>query len=319
MVDRFLKHDFAIILLDVGMPGMDGFETASLIRRRRRSQHTPIIFLTGQHEDTRSMFRGYEVGAVDYILKPVEPTVLISKVSVFVDLHHKNVELAAQIQQRKNAERGLAKANEDLETKIRERTASLIEANEQLQKEIELRERVEESLRTKEAEARRLSLVASNTENAVIIKDACERIEWVNESFTRIYGYTLDEVKGRKLNEFLSGPEAEQVPVSDARLAKDGAGYKFEVIRYSRSGEQYWLAIECRPIFDGSSELTGYIEIQSDITEQKLSEQSLREGEARKTAILESAHDCIITLTMTVMSSSSTPPRKRRLATPATR
>jgi len=291
-----LKHDFALILLDVNMPGMNGFETASLIRRRRRSQHTPIIFLTGEHEDTKSMFRGYEVGAVDYILKPVEPTVLTSKVAVFIDLHNKNVELAAQILQRKNAERELARANEDLETKIKERTASLIESNEQLQKEIELREKIEESLRMKEAEARRLSLVASNTENAVIIKDAYERIEWVNDSFTRIYGYVLDDIKGRKLQDFLSGPEAEQVRVSDAQLAKDGAGYKYEVIRYNRSGTQYWLAIECRPIFDGEGELTGYIEIESDITEQKLSEQSLREGEARKTAILESALDCIVTL-----------------------
>jgi PAS domain S-box-containing protein len=291
-----LNNDFAIILLDVSMPGMNGFETASLIRKRRRSQHTPIIFLTGENEDTKSMFRGYEVGAVDYIVKPVEPAVLVSKVAIFVDLYNKNFELAAQIEQRKKAERALAKANEDLETKIRERTASLIETNEQLQKEIELRERVEESLRTKEAETRRLSLVASNTENAVIIKDAYERIEWVNDSFTRIYGYTLDEVKGRKVNEFLSSPEDEQARTPGAQLAKDGAGYKIEVIRYNRSGTQHWLAVEGRPIFDEKGELTGYIEIESDVTEQKMSEESLREGEARKTAILESALDCIITL-----------------------
>src|SRR5258705_443786 len=73
-----LNNDFALILLDVSMPGMSGFETATLIHKRRRSQHTPIIFLTGAHEDTKSMFRGYEVRAVDYILKSVEPTVLVS-------------------------------------------------------------------------------------------------------------------------------------------------------------------------------------------------------------------------------------------------
>jgi PAS domain S-box-containing protein len=291
-----LNNDFAIILLDIRMPGMDGFETATLIRKRRRSQHTPIIFLTGAYEDTRSMFRGYQVGAVDYMLKPVEPAVLASKVSVFVDLHHKSVELAEQILQRRNAERALARANEDLETRIRERTASLITANDLLQKEIERRKRVQENLLTKEAEARRLSLVASSTDNAVIIKDAYGRIEWVNDSFTRLYGYALDEVRSRKSKEFLSGPEVEQGDAADAQIAKDGGGYRVEVSRYSRSGEMIRLAVECRPIFDDNGELTGYVEIETDVTERKVSEQSLRESEARKTAILESALDCIVTM-----------------------
>src|SRR5262245_62908378 len=72
---QVLRQDFALIVLDIRMPGMDGFETAALIRRRRRSQSTPIIFLTGAAEDTQSVARGYEVGAVDYILKPVDPAV----------------------------------------------------------------------------------------------------------------------------------------------------------------------------------------------------------------------------------------------------
>jgi len=292
---QVLNCDFALIVLDIDMPGLDGFETATLIRKRRRSQHTPIIFLTGAYEDTMSMFRGYEVGAVDYIVKPVEPTVLSSKVSVFVDLYNKNVELATQIQQRRNAERALAKANEDLEARIRERTTSLIASNDQLQKEIELRERVEENLRMKEAEARKLSLVASGTDSAVIIKDAYERIEWVNDSFTRIYGYTLDEVKGRKSGDFLIGPEAEPARPAAAPCAGDG-GHKIEVSRYSKAGDLYWLAVEHRPIFDQRGDLTGYIEIDTDITERKMSEESLRESEARKTAILESALDCIVTM-----------------------
>ena len=144
---QVLKQDFALILLDVRMPGMDGFETATLIRRRKRSQHTPIIFLTGASEDTTSVVRGYEVGAVDYILKPVNPEVLKSKVAVFVDLYNKKAELATQILQRKIAERALSKANEDLEIKIRERTASLTLANDLLRRENEMREEAEEALR----------------------------------------------------------------------------------------------------------------------------------------------------------------------------
>ncbi len=88
-----LKHDFAVILLDVRMPGMDGFETARMIRGRERSKETPIIFLTAQADEMNSMFRGYAVGAVDYLMKPVVPEVLKSKVAIFVELHMKTERL----------------------------------------------------------------------------------------------------------------------------------------------------------------------------------------------------------------------------------
>ena len=143
---EILKADFALILLDVRMPGMDGFETATLIRERKRSRGTPIIFLTAAAEDMKSMWRGYEIGAVDYILKPVDPDILKSKVAVFVDLYAKSAELAQQVAQRRFAERQLSKVNESLETKIRERTASLLVANATLHKEIDLRRQVERAL-----------------------------------------------------------------------------------------------------------------------------------------------------------------------------
>src|SRR6266850_5468873 len=81
-----LKHDFAVILLDVNMPGMDGFETAALIRQRQNTEKTPIIFITA-FSDEMQVSRGYSLGAVDYILSPVVPEVLRMKVSVFVDLY----------------------------------------------------------------------------------------------------------------------------------------------------------------------------------------------------------------------------------------
>ncbi len=143
---QILKTEFALILLDIRMPEMDGFETATLIRKLKRSRHTPIIFLTAAVEDTQSMFRGYEVGAVDYILKPVDPDVLKSKVAVFVDLFSESAELTTQIVQRRSAQRELSKLNEELETKIRERSASLIAANDRLRKEIEMRRQAEEDL-----------------------------------------------------------------------------------------------------------------------------------------------------------------------------
>jgi PAS domain S-box-containing protein len=83
---KVLASDFAVILMDVQMPGIDGLQTAKLIKERQRNRHVPIIFLTAIHKDPRNIFRGYEEGAVDYLLKPFEPQILRAKVQVFVDL-----------------------------------------------------------------------------------------------------------------------------------------------------------------------------------------------------------------------------------------
>ncbi|HEY9596620.1 MAG TPA: response regulator [Cyanophyceae cyanobacterium] len=94
-----LQQDFAVILLDVQMPGMDGFETAKLIRNRERSRYTPIIFLTAFNTSETMVFKGYSLGAVDYLFKPIEPEILVSKVTVFVDLFRKTEEIKRQAAQ----------------------------------------------------------------------------------------------------------------------------------------------------------------------------------------------------------------------------
>jgi PAS domain S-box-containing protein len=94
-----LNQDFAVILLDVQMPGMDGFETATLIRQRDRSRNTPIIFLTAFSTSDNLMFKGYSLGAVDYLLKPLDPVILNSKVAVFVELFKKTLEVRQQATQ----------------------------------------------------------------------------------------------------------------------------------------------------------------------------------------------------------------------------
>src|SRR5215207_6284624 len=91
-----LTGDFAVILLDVAMPGMDGLETAAHIKRRERTRDVPIIFLTAVHPDAEHAFRGYSAGAVDYVSKPFDPWVLRAKVAVFVDLYCKRHQLQEQ-------------------------------------------------------------------------------------------------------------------------------------------------------------------------------------------------------------------------------
>ncbi len=109
-----LSDEFAVILLDVLMPGMDGFETAAHIKRRPRTRDIPIIFLTARNAEPDYAFRSYSAGAVDYIAKPFDPWVLRAKVSVFVDLYMKNRQLseqAAMLRARLGDSLGAAEAN----------------------------------------------------------------------------------------------------------------------------------------------------------------------------------------------------------------
>jgi len=112
--EEALKHllveDFALILLDAQMPEMDGFETARHIKRRERTRHVPIIFLTAADRDAQLALRGYAVGAVDYLAKPFDPWVLRAKVSVFVELWTKTQQLHAQAEVTRQREAALRSA-----------------------------------------------------------------------------------------------------------------------------------------------------------------------------------------------------------------
>ncbi|MCC6527780.1 MAG: hybrid sensor histidine kinase/response regulator [Polyangiaceae bacterium] len=122
---RVLERDFAAILLDVHLPGLDGFETARLIRSRPRCQATPILFQTAWETDDATLLSGYSVGAVDYVVKPVNPLVLRSKVAVFLELHRRATAL-----ERKNLELDLAR--EQAERASQAKTRFLASASHEL-------------------------------------------------------------------------------------------------------------------------------------------------------------------------------------------
>src|SRR6201994_270186 len=109
--------DFALILMDVQMPNLNGFETASLIYERERLRHIPIIFITAHSYGDENLFKGYRAGAVDYIYKPIQPELLRVKVFVFVELYRKNHQLMLQ-------EQKLSSINKSLELEIKDRIAS---------------------------------------------------------------------------------------------------------------------------------------------------------------------------------------------------
>jgi response regulator RpfG family c-di-GMP phosphodiesterase len=125
-----MEREFAVILLDVSMPDMDGFETAQLIHHHPRYESTPIIFVTGVHVSDLDRLKGYEVGAVDYVYVPVVPEILRSKVAVLVELHCQRLEL-------KRLNRSLTEANRQLDeanrTLLRDKASELATLNRRLQ------------------------------------------------------------------------------------------------------------------------------------------------------------------------------------------
>jgi two-component sensor histidine kinase/AmiR/NasT family two-component response regulator len=128
---KLLDRDFAVVLLDVNMPGMSGHETAKLIRQRRRSRYTPIIFVTAYADETQTA-EGYSLGAVDFILSPIVPEILRAKVKVFVELEQMRAELADSYAM--------------LEQRVEERTSELADTARRLAEEVTERKRAEERL-----------------------------------------------------------------------------------------------------------------------------------------------------------------------------
>lgn len=131
-----LRDEFAVILLDVQMPGLSGFETAEIIKSRDRTRHIPIIFLTAISKDEKFVYQGYSVGAVDYMSKPLQPEILRSKVSAFVELHLKGKQLREQERALREAQKHALELQHEIEMRASEARAAdeLAAVNEELKR-----------------------------------------------------------------------------------------------------------------------------------------------------------------------------------------
>jgi len=281
-----LAQDFAVILLDVKMPGMDGFETAKLIRERPASQHTPIIFITGNYRDYSDLERGYSLGAVDYLFKPVLPEILLSKVAVFVSLFQKtaqsqlqaaqlkiaNEKLEAEIDKRKFAEEALRQANQELEIKVRERTCELAKINESLNTEISERKLAEEALK----------IALQNSPTVVFNQDTDLRYTWI---YNPAPGHSIDEILGKLDAEIFSLEDAKRLTAIKHRVLTTGVGTRSEIFLTLSSEIRYYdLTVE--PLRNQTGEIVGLTSAAIDITELRVREMKLR-------AIFENALDAI--------------------------
>ncbi len=194
---RFLLHqEFALIILDVDMPVIDGFETAALIREREKSRYTPIIFLTAVNKAEHYVFKGYSLGAVDYLTKPFVPEILRSKVVAFVELHKKREQVKRQTGLLQQMVMELASSNDE----IRKLNVAL------------------------QSERDFVSTVLDNAGSIIVVLDSQQNIIRASRAFERILGYSQEEVAGRPLSSFFvsAGPWNELVQAENYWTAKDG-------------------------------------------------------------------------------------------------
>jgi PAS domain S-box-containing protein len=153
------------------------------------------------------------------------------------------------------------------------------------------------ALAASEAEARRLAMVADRTSNAVAISDTEGCLTWVNEAFLRISGHSREAVLGRKPGDFLQGPDTDRRETARIREAiAKRAGVRTQLLNYSRDGRPYWVDIDIQPIFGPDGAHTGFIAVNSDITEQREAAERLRALASRQEALLATLPDLILVL-----------------------
>ncbi|HSY38029.1 MAG TPA: ATP-binding protein [Polyangia bacterium] len=238
---QLLRRDFALILLDVQMAGLDGFQTASLIKQRPRSRYIPIIFITAVGRDAAHVFRGYSEGAVDYLVKPFDPDILRSKTQVFVELYLKEEQLKAQAKLLREHERdALLRAGE-------ERYRHLLDVMPQ-------------------------SIWAS---------DAQGNITFWNRAGLQYLGHESGAVTGESLWSALHPEDRASVREAFEEGFALKEAFELQIrLRRASDGSYRWHLARVVPErgSDGADAITGWIATATDIDDQKKAEQVLREA-----------------------------------------
>jgi PAS domain S-box-containing protein len=246
-----LRQDFAAILLDVNMPDMDGFEAATLIRQRPSSARTPILFLTA-YPGEAPLTRAYALGAVDYILTPVQPEVLRAKVGVFADLYRKSREIARQAERLRDAEG-------------------------------QLRRQAEERLRESEG---RFQVLCTSAPLAIFQADVDGRCVYMSRPWEAITGQEAAGAAGYGWLETISPGRADEALDTWREAVAAGRLWSHEDRAASCDGSPRWLHVMASPIAGASGVPIGYVGTVEDITPRKQVEEQLRDADRRKDEFL---------------------------------
>ena len=275
---QLLNDDFAAILLDVQMPGMDGFETATFIKQRERSRFIPIIFVTAINKDEKFAFRGYQTGAVDYLPKPIDPDMLRSKVRVFVELYQQSEKIKQQADALREAE-------------LRE--ARLL--REEAERASELRYMAEISAR--EAKLRQFKLTLDATLDAVFLFDpGTLRFHYVNQGAVSLLGYEEAEILRMTALQLDAQGGAEELnrilmPLMNASVPQAAQTYETQVRHKNGSVIPVEVMTQYVDPPEGSAR---FVSIVRDITERKRTERTLAMLYEREKKIAEALQQSIV-------------------------
>ncbi|MDM8536368.1 ATP-binding protein [Desulfobacterales bacterium HSG17] len=264
-----LKHDFALLLLDVRMPDIDGFDTAGLIRQRDKNRNIPIIFITAEYKNLENISRGYELNAVDYILKPFDPVILKTKVGILAELHRKN-QLIRESEKRlekevSNRTSELRAANEKLRHEIQER--KLIEKN--LEKIVEERTgSLKKSLSDSEEIRHRIDAILKSMSDGLIVTDNKTRIILMNNTAEDILGVTFNRVMGKPVRYALIDEDLKhkvQKMISENKIEEQ---FDIELPDYNLKRSKI-IRASTAPIKEHFDTQTGYVTILHDVTKER--------------------------------------------------
>jgi PAS domain S-box-containing protein len=296
-LELLLVHDVSLALLDVQMPGMDGFELAELMRGVERTKHVPIIFVTAGTRDPQRVFKGYESGAVDFLFKPIDPHILKSKADVFFDLACQRRE-TAQIHEKMLAMNEALMLGSQRQRELIEVGDSL---NVQLQSEIRERKLAEEALAKAAAELTAIQTAISEAA-LIAITDVTGKIEQVNDNFVRISKYSREELIGQDHRLLNSGLHPKEFIRDLWVTIANGKVWRNEIRNRAKDGSLYWVDTTIAPILIECGKPVKYIAVRFDITarklveeEQKKLDQRLRDQQFYTRSLIESNIDAIMT------------------------
>src|SRR5262245_1700503 len=275
------QQEFAAIVLDVQMPGMDGFETAGQIRSRQSLRELPIIFLTAIHRDEAHTLKGYSLGAIDYIYKPFSADALKAKISFFVQLFQTRQRVQHQTEL-------LSQASQNLEQQVLERTRDLEATNRRLKCEISEREQVEKELRRSEEE---LEDLFDNASTAIHWLGAKGEILRANQAELDLVGYKREEYVGHNIREFHADPHVIEDFLD--RLSRNETLLNYEARLRCKDGSLKHVLINSNVRWE-DKEFVHTRCFTRDITERLQGEQAL----SQLAAIVDSSDDAILSKTL---------------------
>jgi PAS domain S-box-containing protein len=287
-LEILLKTEVAVVLMDVSMPELDGFQLAAMIRQHPRFQRTAIIFVSAVHLTDLDQLKGYEHGAVDYISVPVVAELLRAKVRVFADLHRKTQQLEL--------------LNRELEERVSERT-------EELARKAELLLQLNMELVGKNQE---LDAIVHTAPDIIFSRQADGARDYISDRFYDYTGAPRGSANGFGWLDYVNPEDKEQAMAHWMRCVESGTNYEAEYRLRSRDGNYRWFRARALPIRDDQGKIVKWYGTCSDIHDSKLLEQSIRNSAAELEKMVDQRTDELRRLSIRLMTMQDQ--ERRRLA-----